>query len=136
MGGFFGTPESNTTNVCVDCIKRRVAEQKRLTSQAASKPAGSDAFGSSVNAINLLDIVNNIGLWIGIFAASALLILAANNSSGALAIYSGLGFLASFIAWCVIRVMIGMAMDLRVSRDNSDQLLALVREKLTRNDER
>ena len=136
MGGFFGTPESRASpNVCVQCTNKSAAEQKKLASHTVSqsdpkKIASSDDFKSSVSAINFLDIVNNICLCIGIFGALAVLILAANISSGTLAIYGALIFLASYITWCVIRVLTGMAKDLRVSRDNSDQLLVFAREKL------
>ena len=136
MGGFFGVPESRASpNVCVQCIKKSAAEQKTLASHPVSpsdpeKIVSSDDFNSSFSAINFLDIVNNICLCIGIFAALSVLILAANISSGTLTIYSALIFLASYIAWCVTRALTGMAKDLRVSRDNSDQLLALAREKL------
>lgn len=132
MGGFFGTPESRASpNVCVQCTNKSAASQKKLASQSDPKTiASSDDFKSSVSAINFLDIVNNICLGLGIFGAVAVLIFAANISSGTIAIYSGLIFLTSYIAWCVTRVLIGMAKDLRVSRDNSDQLLALIREKL------
>jgi hypothetical protein len=132
MGGFFGTPESRVSpNVCVQCMNKRSAERKQQDSHSSQKKeANSDDFKSSISAISFLDIVNNICLCIGIFAALAVLIFAANISSGTMAIDSGLIFLASYIAWCVIRVLTGMAKDLRVSRDNSDQLLALAREKL------
>ena len=96
----------------------------------SKKEANSDDFKSSISAISFLDIVNNICLCIGIFAALAVFIFAANIPSGTMAIDSGLIFLASYIAWCVIRVLTVMAKDLRVSRDNSDQLLALAKEKL------
>lgn len=134
MGGFFGTPESRANpNVCVQCINKRSAAQKQHVSQRINESdskttASSDQFKSSVNAINFLDIVNNVCLCIGILAALALLLIATNVSSGAMAIYSGLTFLASYFAWCVVRVLTGMAKDLRVSRDNSDKLLALATE--------
>ena len=136
MGGIFGTPESRASpNVCVQCINKRAAEQKQHASQRVnesdSKTAtSSDHLKSSVSAINFLDIVNNVCLCVGILAALAVLILAANTSSSTLAIYSPIIFLASYITWCVFRVLTGMAKDLKVSRDNSDQLLALAKEKL------
>ena len=135
MGGFFGTPESRASpNVCVQCINKRTAEQKQHVSYSVnrsdSKTTSSDHLKSSVSAINFLDIFNNVCLCLGILAALAVLILAANTSSGTLAIYSGLTFLASYFAWCVVRVLTGVAKDLRVSRDNSDKLLALAREMI------
>ena len=134
--GFFGTPESRANpNVCVQCINKRSAERKQHASQGGnqsdSKTAtSSDKLKSSVTAINFLDIVNNVCLCIGILAALALLLIAANISSGAMAIYSGLTFLASYFAWCVVRVLTGMAKDLRISRENSDKLLALASEMI------
>ena len=136
MGGFFGTPESRASpNVCVQCINKRSAEQKQQVSDSVNRSdlktsTSPDNLKSSASAINFLDIVNNVCLCVGIFAALAVLILAANTSSSTLAIYSPIIFLASYITWCVFRVLTGIAKDLKVSRDNSDQLLALAREKL------
>lgn len=135
MGGFFGTPESRANpNVCVQCVNKRSAEQKRRSresvAQSDHKATSSDEFKSSANAITFLDVVNNVVFFIGCLSVLYTLFLAAYLSEVLVALSGIAAALAALVGWCITRVLIGVAKDLRVSRDNTDKLLTLINEKL------
>ena len=135
MGGFFGTPESRAIpNVCVQCVNKRSAEQKMRSqeslTQNAHKATNSDEFRSSGNAIKFLDVVNNVVFFIACLSVLYTLFLAVYLSKVLIAVSGIIAAVAALIGWCITRVLIGVAKDLRVSRDNTDKLLTLINDKL------
>lgn len=137
MGGFFGTPESRANpTVCVQCIKKRSAEQKTRSQESVTqnghKATRSDEFRSSANAITFLDVVNNVVFFIGCLSVLFTLFLAVYLSKVLIAVSGIVAALAALIGWCITRVLIGVAKDLKVSRDNTDKLLTLINDKLDR----
>ena len=87
-------------------------------------------FSSSVQAITFLEVLYSLVLLIGV-GASVIVFYRLWISDNKFLAFMGLTItlLAFVIGWAVNRVFIGIAKDIRVSRDNSDELLAITKER-------
>jgi hypothetical protein len=90
------------------------------------------AFKSNINAIRFAEKVNDWVLFIGLFVALIVLGVVTELLNAGVGIFvAGLASFIAIVGWAFTRMFIGIAQDIRASRDNSDKLLALVRDQLT-----
>ena len=117
IGGFLGVPAApGNPSVCQDCTgtSNHSTEESGLITPASVAE-------SSGGAIAFLQGVNTVFLMIQILSAIAIIFFVPSVNGVAL----GFGvFLMSFVLWAIIRVIIGVAQDVKAMRANSDAQLS------------
>lgn len=120
IGGFLGVPAApGNPSVCQDCMGTSNHSSSKTEDSGLITP--SSVAESSGGAIAFLQGVNTVFLMIQILSAIAIIFFVPSVNGVAL----GFGvFLMSFVLWAIIRVIIGVAQDVKAMRANSDAQLS------------
>ena len=124
------TESQKTVNRSNSGAATQISGSTRSNLEADKTPDKRPTFSSSVQAINFLKDLNSLVLLMGM-GASLIVFFGLWISDNKFLAFVGLmgTLLIVVIGWAVNRVFIGIAQDIRVSRDNSDELLAITKER-------